>query len=201
MKRIVVCCIVALLLTGCGTGGMPAEYADVLQNSTGVDTPAGTVAPTLTPEESDFRNLRWGMTLTEVTSTEGGGYELVDGQNIRYTRLREEGFPAEAEFTFTEEALDSAIFYIACEDGSQSLQDYEQLKQRFVARFGAPATEDMMWAEQQEEVPQEQYAQVIQEGGLRIRTKWSTERTNISMVLARRKQEPCIGIRYTPAEQ
>lgn len=201
MKRILICCMAALLLAGCAEGETPAGYETALTDF-GEQVPAGTLRPTLAPEDSDFRNLRWGMAQTEVTATEGGGYELVDGQNIRYTRLREEGFPAEAEFTFTEDALDSATFFIEAQgaDGNQTLQDYEQLKKRFAARYGAPAAEELVWAEQQEEVPPEQYAQVIQAGGLRIRTAWSTERTEISMVLALRSRKPCVGIRYTPAK-
>ena len=127
-----------ILLAGCqreadiyGTGESAFD-SDIQQEAT--------LAPTLKPEESNFRNLRWGMTEEEVIATEGAGYERVDQSTIRYTRIREEEYPADAEYTFTDDALSGAMFFIqpGYEDKNEYIHNYADLIQRFTQRYGEP---------------------------------------------------------------
>ena len=67
---------------------------------------------TLSPEEADFRNLKWGMSKEDVVYAQGTGYREPDENTLYYTRVREEDYPADAEYTFEDNKLVKGIFYI-----------------------------------------------------------------------------------------
>lgn len=195
-KLILTVAAIVLLLSGCNgnanlEGGMDESFQGAVQE---------TVAPTLAPEDSDFRNLKWGMTFDEVIATEGTGYKKLDDNMIRYSRIREEDLPADAEYEFTDNLLSGATFYIQpdYEDLNQYVEDYALLTRKFTKRYGAASSSEKSWAGENLEEETNKYGQAVLDGNLIWRTEWNLEDTQIKLVLSRRGGRVCIGIRYTP---
>lgn len=169
---------------------------------------SGTPVPTLSPEESDFRSLKWGMTRDEVIAVEGTGYSLNTEDNMLvYSRVREEGFPADAQFEFDSDGgLSMATFFIepteAYKDLSQYISDYDALVAKLTARYGTP---DLSQEYYQDGVPEEadraKHPELILENKLNYRTAWKTEKTELRVVLIPRNKVLSIGLQYKPASE
>ena len=199
MKKIILqIMMLAFLLTGCNRG---ADISGNIDDSFETGAQQATVAPTLKPEESNFRNLKWGMTLEEVIETEGAGYDKVNDTTIRYSRIREEDYPADAEYEFADDKLSGATFYIqpGYTDNNEYVESYMALIQKFTQRYGEPAGSEKAWGRENMDDKPDQYAQAVLDGNLIWRTEWKTEATQIKLVLSRRNKEICIGIKYAPA--
>lgn len=201
MKKTAILLAVLLLLTA-GCSGRKAGNPEGMENDAfETDVVKETVAPTLAPEESNFRNLQWGMTLEEVITAEGAGYKTLSDTVIQYARIREEDYPADAEYEFTDNQLSCATFYIqpGYEDNNEYITTYESLIAKFTKRYGAPSSSEKSWATENLENDPSQYAAAVLSGNLVWRTGWDLHDTQIRLVLSRRNKEICIGIRYTPA--
>lgn len=198
MRKFILSALMFMLLTaGCN---QQADISGNLDDSFETGAQTATVAPTLRPEESSFRNLRWGMTEEDVIAAEGAGYQRIDASTIRYSRIREEDYPADAEYAFTDNALSEVTFYIqpGYEDNSEYIKTYEGLIDKFIQRYGKPTGSAKEWAKENLEDQPEQYAQAVLDGNLIWRTEWKTEDTQIKLVLSRRNRQICIGIKYSP---
>ena len=202
MKKTAILLAMLLLLTaGCGERKDPmGDLSGMKDNSFETGEVKETIAPTLKPEESNFRSLKWGMTLDEVINVEGNGYKTIDENTIQYARIREEDFPADADYVFEDGKLASAPLYIQPDyaDNNEYITTYEALIEKFTARYGAPVSSEKSWAKENLEADPTQYAQAVLDGNLIWRTGWDLSDTQIKLVLSRRNATICIGIRYTP---
>lgn len=222
MRKILSVISVALLcvavLSGCGpkdkskidvgeTNTKPEEekkdeYVVKLDDSFDSGVDLSEKRETLSPEEADFRNLKWGMTKDEVTYAQGTGYREPDESTLYYTRLREEGYPADAEYTFEEGKLVMGVFYIVNnkEDSPVAIADYDDLCNTLAQRFGEPTLVSPYYADGVEETDdKEQQLQLIRESKLQLRTGWMLEGTELRVVMFLRNGEPCIGLQYKKA--
>ena len=110
MKKILVLAAVtcSLLLSACGGAVvLDGTEADGFE----IDKPTEAPVETLAPEKREFRGLRWGMSLSDVTKNEGEGYSTVKQGVIRYNNLKMDEYPVEAEYTFEEGKLAMCIYY------------------------------------------------------------------------------------------
>jgi len=154
---------------------------------------------TLSPEEADFRNLKWGMTKEEVVYAQGTGYREPDENTLYYTRVREEGYPADAEYTFEENKLVKGIFYITDnkEEKPVSVKDYNELADSLSARFGTPFLEDSVYTNDEDKTDSpEKQAELILQNKLQLRTAWELNGTELRVVLFRKSGALCIGLQY-----
>ena len=157
---------------------------------------------TLSPEEADFRNLKWGMTKDEVTYAQGSGYRETDENTLYYTRVREEGFPADAEYTFNDGKLVQGMFFITQnkEDKPISVDDFVELVEALSERFGEPKVADLVYANEEDRTddPARQVG-LVKQGLLQFRTGWMLEDTELRVVMFPRNGEACIGLQYKQA--
>ena len=154
---------------------------------------------TLSPEEADFRNLKWGMSKEDVVYAQGTGYREPDENTLYYTRVREEDYPADAEYTFEDNKLVKGIFYIFNnkEDTPVSVNDYYELADVLSERFGTPYLKDTVYANDEDKTDSlEKQAELIMQNKLQIRTAWSLNKTELRLVLFRKNGALCIGLQY-----
>lgn len=153
----------------------------------------------LSVEESDFRSLKWGMTKDEVQTYEGTGYREPDENTMYYTRVREEGFPADAEYTFTDGKLVQGIFYITenKSDNPISVDDYMELVNSLRARFGEPSIADLVYTNKSDTTEDAaQQLELVKQGLLQFRTGWLLEDTELRVVMFPKGGTACIGLQY-----
>lgn len=157
---------------------------------------------TLSPEESDFRNLKWGMTKEEVSYAQGTGYREPDENTMYYTRLREEDFPADAEYTFKDGKLVQGIFYISQDkkDSEVDIDDFAELVSSLKSRFGEPQIADYVYVDPKEKTEDKQeQLELIKNGKLQLRTGWMLDDTELRVVMFPRNSAACIGLQYKQA--
>ena len=202
-----------LLLSACGdsteyvetNGEIEEKQSDYVVNiddsfNSGVEI--DDTKKTLSAEEADFRNLKWGMTKDEVSYAQGTGYREPDENTMYYTRLREEGFPADAEYTFNDGKLVQGIFYIT-ENKSEapiSVEDFMELVNSLKERFGEPKIADLVYTNEGDATDDTQkQLELVKQGLLQFRTGWMLDGTELRVVMFPRNGEACIGLQYRQA--
>lgn len=175
------------------------DYVVSLDSSFKTDVELEAARVTLSPEEADFRNLKWGMSKDEVINAEGTGFREPKENVMYYTRVREEGFPADAEYTFVDEKLASATFYILQnkEDKSITFEDYTSLVASFITRFDQPTISDTVFFKEEYKTNDvSQYVDLVKAGNLNLRTGWILDGIELRVVMFPKNGEACIGIQY-----
>ncbi len=159
---------------------------------------------TLSPEESDFRNMKWGMTKEEVIKAQGTGYRETDKGTLYYTRVREEEYPADAEYTFKDDKLVMGIFYITQnkEDKPVTIDDYNELTDQLSARYGTPVLKEQYYSSEEDKTDDtSKQAELILNNKLQLRTGWGLSGTELRAVMFQRNGELCIGLQYKNADE
>lgn len=157
---------------------------------------------TLSPEEADFRNLKWGMTKDEVSYAQGTGYREPSENKMYYTRLREEGFPADAEYTFKDGKLVQGIFFISQNksDEAVSVDDYVELVESLRSRFGEPQIANLVYSNPEDETEdKDAQLELVKAGKLQFRTGWLLDDTELRVVMFPENDGVSIGLQYKQA--
>lgn len=158
---------------------------------------------TLSPEESDFRNLKWGMSKDEVAYAQGNGYRDTDDNTMYYTRVREEEYPADAEYKFSDNKLVQGTFYITenKSDTAVTIDDYHTLVDSLAQRFGEPNIADKTFFDESVKTDDtSKHTALILENKLQYRTGWMLEDTELRVVLFAKDSKLCIGLQYKEAD-
>ena len=201
-----------LLISSCSSGGSVPEGSKVgkekreqtaeivkTDNSFNTGEKPEETKKKLSAEEADFRSLKWGMTKDEVLYYEGTGFREPDENTMYYTRVREEDFPADAEYTFVDGKLVQGIFYIT-ENKSNApiaISDYNELVESLKARFGEPELVDTVFVKEEDRTDDEQkQLELIGQGLLQLRTRWIIDDTELRVVAFPRNGTACIGLQY-----
>ncbi len=202
-----------LLLSACGQSEMKApkgaqyeekqaDYVVNIDDSFNSGIEIDDTRKTLSEEESDFRSLKWGMTKEEVQYYEGTGYREPDENTMYYTRIREEDFPADAEYTFSDGKLVSGIFYITEDkaDNAVEVEDFMELVNSLKERFGEPQIANLVYKNESDTTEDTlRQLELVKQGLLQFRTGWMLEDTELRVVLFPRNGEACIGLQYKQA--
>ena len=159
---------------------------------------------TLSPEESDFRNMKWGMTKEEVIKAQGTGYRETDKGTLYYTRVREEDYPADAEYTFKDDKLVMGVFYITQnkEEKPVTITDYNELADTLSSRYGIPLLKDYVYASDEDKTDDaDKQTDLILKNKLQFRTAWGLNGTELRVVLFPKDGALCIGLQYKNADE
>ena len=213
MKKVLLVVMAMFMLTSCG-GKKDAENPKSNQigdrgaeeNRFNTDSGNQNDKDIIAEEDADFGNFVWGMPKDEVTATQGPGYYNIDDNTIRYDRIRIDDFASDAEYTFTEEKLSQAIYFIKpdseYENKEQYLEDYKLLVEKYTKRYGAPSIEEIQFAEGKETEDIKEQAELLDKGMILFRTAWQTETTDIRVNMAKNEEnEIVIGMRCIPIEK
>lgn len=166
-----------------------------------VATPSPTAQPTLEPEERDFRGMKWGMSLSDVTNAEGTGYRTVAEGVIRYNNLTVGNLPVEAEYIFEDGMLSSCIYYTTHthEDTNEFINEYNELKKRYINKYGSHKYSEQKWGKGVSKSMDR--AEAIEKGYMMYRTGWEIGNTSVNIVLFKDEDSKIkIGIRYLPLD-
>ena len=205
-----------IFLSSCGTqnkstkigkGGKVTEREQIedivkADNSFNTGEKIDDTKKTLSVEEADFRSLKWGMTKEEVQYYEGTGYREPQENTMYYTRLREEGFPVDAEYKFIDGKLVQGIFYIFQNksDAPVTVADYDELVDSLKTRFGEPNVVDLVYANEKDSTDdKEKQLELVKQGLLQFRTGWMLEDTELRVVMFPNSGKACIGLQYKQA--
>lgn len=200
MKKLILLLSVfsVIALSGCG-GENKVVYTENMEADGFAVKGAATATPvpTLAPEERDFRGMKWGMTLSDVTNNEGEGYRTVKEGVIRYNNLTVGGFPVESEYSFEDGKLATCIYYTTHKhsDVGKYIEDYEVMKERYLKKYGEPLYSEAKWGNGNHEGISEEDG--LNSGILMYRTGWEVGNTRINLVLFKDTDRKLkIGIRY-----
>ena len=188
-----------LLLSACGGGEkvyIDGENADGFTVE-GAATP--TPVPTLAPDERDFRGMKWGMSLSDITGIEGEGYTTIKEGVIRYRGLLVGGFPVESEYTLENGKLAVCIYYTTHthDDTNEFISDYNMLLERYTKKYGKPIYSEQKWSDGAESHNPSEFAKAIEDGIMMYRSGWEVRNTRINLVLFKDTDTKIkIGIRY-----
>lgn len=176
-----------------------AEYVVELDDSFDSGVELEKARQTLSPEEADFRNLKWGMSKDDVIYAQGTGFREPKENTMYYTRVREEGYPADAEYTFEDGKLTMGIFYITKNKGDKpvTVADYDDLVASLQGRFSAPDIVDAVYTDKNDKTEDyDEQLNLIKKNKLQLRTGWELDDTQLRIVFFANGSTPCIGLRY-----
>ena len=190
-----------LLLTACGGNSDNKVYIEGTEADGFAVKGAATATPvpTIAPEERDFRGMKWGMNLSDVTNNEGGGYTTVSEGVIRYNNLRVGGFPVDSEYIFEDGKLGTCIYYTTHTqaDTNDYITDYKTTIERYKNKYGAPLYEEQKWSDGAKTSDPSKFAEGLEKGIMMYRTGWEIGNTKINIVLFKDTDAKIkIGIRY-----
>lgn len=176
-----------------------AEYVVEIDDSFDSGVELEKARQTLSPEEADFRNLKWGMSKDDVVYAQGTGFREPKENTLYYTRVREEGYPADAEYTFEDGKLAMGIFYITKnkDDKPVTVADYDDLVKSLEGRFSNPDIVDAVYTDKSDKTDDyDEQLNLIKKNKLQLRTGWELDGTQLRIVFFANGSTPCIGLRY-----
>lgn len=179
-----------------------ADYVVNLDDSFNTGIVIDDTKKTLSAEEADFRNLKWGMTKDEVSYAQGTGYRETSENKMYYTRVREEDFPADAEYTFKDGKLVQGMFFISQNKSDEpiSIDDYVELVESLKNRFGEPGIANLVYSNDSDKTDdKEVQLELVKNGKLQFRTGWLLDDTELRVVLFPENGGVSIGLQYKQA--
>lgn len=200
MKKIIVLASVfaMLALSACGNGENKVYIDGTEADGFKVDGAAtATPAPTVAPEERDFRGLKWGMSLSDVTNNEGEGYKTVKEGVIRYNNLSVGGYPVEAEYNFEDGKLGTCIYYTTHTHAevSEYISDYKNMVEKYKNKYGNYKYSEEKWGNEKHDGVSAEEG--LESGAMMYRTGWEIGNTRVNLVLFKDSDSKIkIGIRY-----
>lgn len=199
-KSLILAILATALLTSCSNGtervrldGTDADGFSVAAEAT------PTPAPTVAPEERDFRGMKWGMSLSDVTASEGEGYKTVGEGVIQYKNLVVGGFPADSEYSFEDGKLVECIYYTnhSHSDTNEFIADYNVLLEKYKSKYGEPEYSEQKWADGAKTEDSSKFADAVNSGAMMYRTGWKLGNTQVNVVLFKDSDAKVkIGVRY-----
>lgn len=152
---------------------------------------------------SDFRSVRWGMTILDVITAEGR--EPVqredDGRYIvEYEGLQVAGMPASLGYGFDDEhRLKHAVYVLtaAPRSGQEWFDGMDRLELLLTQKYGPAADKDVRWRRLQYARNPADYPFAVSIGDLEIVTHWLTPRTTIVLRLDGSNYETGLSVYYS----
>lgn len=167
-----------------------------------IERPAEEPVQTLEPEKRDFRGLKWGMSLSDVTKNEGEGYSMMKQGVIRYNNLKIDDMPVEAEYTFENDKLSTCIYYSTNmhQKTEEYVNEYKSLIEKYKNKYGNYQYSEEKWAEEADKSTLDS-SEALETSMMMYRTGWEKGNTAVNLVLFRDTDSKIkIGIRYTPVD-
>lgn len=198
MKKTAIIIAAVLLLSSCTREN--TVFEETVADGFKIVQPTDEPVQTLAPEQRDFRGLKWGMSLSDVTKNEGEGYSMVKQGVIRYNNLKIDDIPVEAEYTFENGKLAECVFYTTNmhQKPEEYIEEYKGLIEKYKKKYGKYEYSEEKWAEETE---QDNAAEALNTGMMMFRTGWTMSNTVINLVLFKDTDGKIkIGIRYTPVD-
>lgn len=143
---------------------------------------------------NDFRQLKWGMTISEVAKAETLKLEMKIGGKLKYSHNLT-GIDFTLIYEFKEERFYKAIYtskeiYL---DKNDYIKDYNSLKGLLIKKYGTPKETQTKWSSEQNKADP---GKALSAGQVRYNASWKTDRTNIDILLKGFNQKCYFTITY-----
>lgn len=152
--------------------------------------------------EPDFRNARWGMTMSEVRASETACSLRVVGDDgtdlIGSTSLA--GYFAMVGYEFDRAGRLVKGIYVLDEmhtEANRYLDDFDDLKALLTAKYGEPVSDYPIWKNELFKNQRTSWGLAAQMGHVTFGSIWETPRTRITMILTGDNFTVTHGIIYT----
>ena len=153
---------------------------------------------TVTEQSKDFRNARWGMSHEEVMASEDMSPTSNRTEVITY-RGDFDGMMALIGYNFENEKLVRAGYLMmdSYEDPNYFIDDFERIKQKLIAKYGKPTSDQLLWKEGEAvEDDTSKFGEEVCSGKLFYLTTWETAKTLIKLRLDGQDGKCQLGIQF-----
>lgn len=143
------------------------------------------VIPLLMSNDSDIRQLKWGMTMAEVKKAETLKLELDLGSKLKYT-AQLGGQNYELLYEFKESKLYKAT-YTSKEnypDKNGYITDFKNLKKLLSQKYGMPVSDEEKWTNEKYKSNTADHGKAVSEGHIKYSSSWKTDRSSIVVSLS-----------------
>ena len=142
----------------------------------------------------DFRKTRWGMSLSEVKSSENADYigagiiEIGDDEKYDTSLVYEDkigGLDVTILYIFTNEKLSQAIYQFKSRysDPDTYLVNFNKMVEAYKKKYGAPWEVKEEWKNEKYKNDPDKVGQALTEGHINYATTWQTLETEITVGL------------------
>lgn len=151
--------------------------------------------------ESDFRNVNWGMSKSEVKQVETSKLAQEETNSLFY-RTELAGFNAFVGYIFAGDKLTRGK-YVLLEDHSNKndyISDYKKLKKLLTKKYGIPEKDESIWKNNLYKDDYEDWGTAISIGHLINYSMWKTNRTDVTLYLSGENYKISTVIEYQSVE-
>jgi hypothetical protein len=154
----------------------------------------------ISSDTPDFRSVRWGMTMEEVTAAET---EVVLRVVTGYSTLAGDcvvaGHHASVFYEFTDSQLSEAFyaFLDAHTNDNLYIDDFEDLKGLLTLKYGPPVVDTAVWKRNLYRNDPDKWGFAVLCGDLKLRAEWDAPRTRVVLYLTGDNYEAHLWLTYT----
>lgn len=156
---------------------------------------------TRTVERTNFRNTSWGMNQTQVVRLEGNPAvrENSDGLDIIQYPEKILEMDCMIGYVFTDNKLAKArySFLVKHVDNNQYFQDYRNIKDILIQKYGNPESEKTLWHEKAYRNDQSNWGLALSLGHLEFDSLWLDSETEIQLRLYGRGNRIMLVVEYS----
>ncbi|HBK59444.1 MAG TPA: hypothetical protein DDZ84_01445 [Firmicutes bacterium] len=140
-----------------------------------------------TTPTTDFRNVRWGMTIAEVTTAETEAVlSPVTGHSVLAGSTTVAGRRVNLFYRFTDSRL-SETFYVFQDthiNENLYIEDFRSMKELLALKYGPPTIDEMLWEGNLYRDRKDKWGFAVLCGDLMYWAEWDTPRTTVTLVLS-----------------
>jgi|GEM_PF-2360210 len=140
-----------------------------------------------TTPTTDFRNVRWGMTIAEVTTAETEAVlSPVTGHSVLAGSTTVAGRRVNLFYRFTDSRLSEAFYVFQDTHINENLyiEDFRSMKELLALKYGPPTIDEMLWEGNLYRDRKDKWGFAVLCGDLMYWAEWDTPRTTVTLVLS-----------------
>jgi len=148
----------------------------------------------------NFEEMHWGLSKKQVVELEGkpSDQRRVKGLDVMRYQQRVINLDCAIDYFFAANKLSRTRFSFAGEylDKNAYLQDYQNVKDALVQKFGRPLEEAMKWRDTSYKDDFTSWGEAVSLGHLELSSRWLTSQTEITASLSGADDEILLTVEY-----
>lgn len=149
---------------------------------------------------NDLRGFAWGSLLSQVKTNEKSKFVSQDKDDLLTYEDKLAGSDVNVIYQFNDnDKLVSGTYIFTKKYSNPQLyiQDYAKFKNLLTSKYGNPRMSKEEWSANTTPNEKENYGQAISDGNLTLYSVWTTERSEIKIILMMKNNLPYLQIHYT----
>lgn len=146
---------------------------------------------------SDFREVTWGMSQSEVKKTETTAPVAQRKEYLAY-KGKVAGFSSIIYYTFIDDKLVYATYLLNEQhlNSNDYIHDYKTLKTKLTKKYAQPTKDGLQWKDDMYKSDPTHWGMAVAMGQLSYFAIWGTETTSVSLILTGDNFKSTVVIRY-----